>query len=168
MFHSLRKLTDVIEIIMNFNVIRVDKPAHILFRVIVRVLDLNQAAVGNPEQVVVFGVNEADTLLRTLQMAVQPFLFVAMAVQVILAFVRIQAHQEGVMLRINPDTKLSAVLILEGAADLIAEIRHIASLVEESALLAEIVNHRIELSLEFVRVVVGSKFVPSMKEPSVA
>ena len=70
MFHSLRKLTDVIEIIMNFNVIRVDKPAHILFRVIVRVLDLNQAAVGNPEQVVVFGVNEADTLLGTLQMAV--------------------------------------------------------------------------------------------------
>ena len=63
-------ITDVIEIIMNFNVIRVDKPARILFRVIVRVLDLNQAAVGNSEQVVVFGVNEADTLLRTLQMAV--------------------------------------------------------------------------------------------------
>jgi len=91
-----------------------------------------------------------------------------MAVQVILAFVRIQAHQEGVMLRINPDTKLSAVLILEGAADLIAEIRHIAPLVKESALFAEIINHRIELSLELVRVVVGSKFVPSMKEPSVA
>ena len=62
MFHSLGKLADVIEIILNLNVIRVDIPAHILFRVIVRVLDLNQAAVGNPEQVVVFGINEADTI----------------------------------------------------------------------------------------------------------
>ena len=70
MFHSLGKLADVIEIIMNFNVIRVDKPADTLFRLIVRILDLNQAAVGDPEQVVVFGINEADTLLRTLQMAV--------------------------------------------------------------------------------------------------
>ena len=69
-FHSLSKLTDVIEIIMNLNVIRVDIPADTLFRLIVRIFDLNQAAVRNPEQVVVFGVNEADTLLRTLQMAV--------------------------------------------------------------------------------------------------
>ena len=35
MFHSLRKLTDVIEIIVNFNVIRVDIPADTLFRLIV-------------------------------------------------------------------------------------------------------------------------------------
>ena len=70
MFHSLRKLTDVIEIIVNFNVIRVDIPTYTLFRLIVRIRNLNQAAVGNPEQVVVFGINEADTLLRTLQMAV--------------------------------------------------------------------------------------------------
>ena len=168
MFHSLRKLADVIEIILNLNVIRVDKPTNILFWLIVRIRNLNQSAVGNPEQVVVFGVNEADTLLRTLQMAVQPFLFVAMAVQVILAFVRIQAHQEGVMLRINPDTVFPAVVILKSIADLITEILHIAPLVEESALLAEIINHRIKLSLELVRVVVGSKFVPSMKEPSVA
>jgi len=70
MFHSLSKLTDVIEIIMNLNVIRVDIPAHTLLRLIVRILDLNQAAVRNPEQVVVFGINEADTLLRMLQMAV--------------------------------------------------------------------------------------------------
>ena len=70
MFHSLRKLTDVIEIIVDFNVMRVDIPANTLFRLIVRIRNLNQAAVGNPEQVVVFGINEADTLLRTLQMAV--------------------------------------------------------------------------------------------------
>ena len=70
MFHSLRKLTDVIEIIVDFNVMRVDIPANTLFRLIVRIRNLNQAAVGNPEQVGVFGINEADTLLRTLQMAV--------------------------------------------------------------------------------------------------
>ena len=50
MFHSLCKLTDVIEIIMNFNVIRVDIPANILFRFFVRIRNLNQAAVGNSEQ----------------------------------------------------------------------------------------------------------------------
>ena len=70
MFHSLRKLADVIEIILNLNVIRVDIPAHILFWLIVRIRNLNQSAVGNREQVVIFGINEADTLLRTLQMAV--------------------------------------------------------------------------------------------------
>ena len=72
------------------------------------------------------------------------------------------------MLRIHPDTKLYAILILEGFANLIAEIRHIAPLVEKSALFAEIVNCRVELSLELVRVVVGAMFVPSMKEPAVA
>ena len=91
-----------------------------------------------------------------------------MAVQVILAFVRIQAHQEGKMPGIDPDTVFPAVFVLEGIADLIAEILHIPPIVEKSALFAETINHRIELSLEFVRVVVGSKFVPSMKEPSVA
>ena len=87
-----------------------------------------------------------------------------MAVQVILAFIRIQAHQEGIMLGIYPDTVLPAVFVLEGIADLIAEIRHIAPIVEKSVLLAEIVDHRIELCFEVVRVVVGTKFVPRIEE----
>ena len=67
----------------------------------------------------------------------------------------------------HPDTVFPSVFVLEGIADLIAEIRHIAPIVEKSVLLAEIVDHRIELCFEVVRVVVGTKFVPSMKESAV-
>ena len=77
---------------------------------------------------------------------------------------RIQTHQEGVMLGIHPHAVLPAVGILESIAHLITEVLHIAPPVEKSVLLAEIVDHRIELCFEVVRVVVGTKFVPRVEE----
>ena len=88
----------------------------------------------------------------------------AIAIQVILAFMRIQAHQEGVMLGIHPHAVLPVVGILESIAHLITEVLHITPPVEKSVLLAEIVDHRIELCLEFVGVEIGTMFVPRIEE----
>lgn len=88
----------------------------------------------------------------------------AIAIQVILAFIRIQAHQEGVMLGIHPHAVLPAVGILESIAHLITEVLHITPPVEKSVLLAEIVDYRIELCLEFVGVEIGTMFVPRIEE----
>ena len=48
--HSLRKFADVIEIVADFDVIRVDKPANTLFRHIIRKVNLNHTTVGNTGQ----------------------------------------------------------------------------------------------------------------------
>ena len=60
----------MIDIVFDFNVVIIYESAVTLNRLLAGILDCNTTAVGNPEQVVVFGINEADTLLRTFQMAV--------------------------------------------------------------------------------------------------
>jgi len=163
-FHSLCKFADMIEIVADFDVIWVNISANTLLRLIIQIANPNGATIRKIEQVIITGIYEADTLLSALQMAVYPIFSVAIAIQVILAFIRIQAHQEGVMLGIHPHAVLPAVGILESIAHLVAEVLHIAPPVKKFVFLAEIVNHRIKLCFELVRVVVGTKFVPSVEK----
>ena len=68
--HAFRKFTDMIDIVFDFNVVIIYESAVTLNRLLAGILDCNTTAIGNSEQVVVFRINEADTLPRTLQMAV--------------------------------------------------------------------------------------------------
>ena len=69
-FHSFRKFADMIEIVADFDVIRVDISANTLLRRIIQIANLNGATIRKNEQVIITGIYEADTLLSALQMAV--------------------------------------------------------------------------------------------------
>ena len=52
---------------------------------------------------------EADSLLRVIQVPVKPVLAIAVAVQIVIAFFRIEAENVSVFLRIGSESQLSAV-----------------------------------------------------------
>ena len=60
----------MIEIVADFDVIRVDISANTLLRRIIQIANLNGATIRKNEQVIITGIYEADTLLSALQMAV--------------------------------------------------------------------------------------------------
>ena len=60
----------MIKIVADFDVIRVNISANTLLRRIIQIANLNGATVRENEQIIITGIYEADTLLRTLQMAV--------------------------------------------------------------------------------------------------
>ncbi|MEE0874203.1 MAG: hypothetical protein UIH27_12190 [Ruminococcus sp.] len=60
----------MIEIVADFDVIRVNISANTLLRLIIQIANLNGATIRKNEQVIITGIYEADTLLSALQMAV--------------------------------------------------------------------------------------------------
>ena len=60
----------MIEIVADFDVIRVNISANTLLRFIIQIVNLNGATIRKIEQVIITGIYEADTLLCALQMAV--------------------------------------------------------------------------------------------------
>ena len=60
----------MIEIVADFDVIRVNISANTLLRRIIQIANLNGATIRKNEQVIITGIYEADTLLSALQMAV--------------------------------------------------------------------------------------------------
>lgn len=69
----------------------------------VGVNDSDLSAVGDAEQLLVVAVNEPDASCSVLYVLVQPVPAVAVAVQVILTLVGVQAEQIGVLDRIRAE-----------------------------------------------------------------
>ena len=69
----------------------------------------NFVAILYPKQLFVVRINKADSLLRVIQVPVKPVLAIAVAVQIVIAFFRIEAENVSVFLRIGSERQLSAV-----------------------------------------------------------
>ena len=69
----------------------------------------NLVTIFDPKQLFVVRVNKADSLLRVFQMTVKPVLAITVAVQIVIAFFRIEAENVSVFLRIGSESQLSAV-----------------------------------------------------------
>ena len=69
----------------------------------------NYVTIFYPKKLFVVRINKADSLLRVIQVPVKPVLAIAVAVQIVIAFFRIEAENVSVFLRIGSESQLSAV-----------------------------------------------------------
>lgn len=69
----------------------------------------NYVTIFYPKQLFVVRINKADSLLRVIQVPVKPVLAIAVAVQIVIAFFRIEAENVSVFLRIGSESQLPAV-----------------------------------------------------------
>ena len=69
----------------------------------------NFVTIFYPKKLFVVRINKADSLLRVIQVPVKPVLAIAVAVQIVIAFFRIEAENVSVFLRIGSESQLSAV-----------------------------------------------------------
>ena len=111
MLHPLGKLANVVKVVANLYMVVVDISAssHLVF--VPGKVDLDFAPIGDAEQFLIVAVNEPDTLCRVLHVPIEPVLDIAVAVKVVLALIRVQTQQIGVLIRIDTDT---VVVLLGG------------------------------------------------------
>ena len=69
----------------------------------------NFVTIFYPKKLFVVRINKADSLLRVIQVPVKPVLAIAIAVQIVIAFFRIEAENVSVFLRIGSESQLPAV-----------------------------------------------------------
>ena len=123
-------------------------------------MDLDFAAIGDAEQFFIVAVNEPDTLCRVLHMPIEPFLDVAIAIEIVFALVRVQAQQIGVLVRIDTDT---VVVLLGGHFALrirVAVISQVLPVVKNISFLTQRIDNLVKLLLELISFEVFSVVIP--------
>lgn len=112
MLHTLGKLANVKEIASDLCVIVVNIAAGIAFRLTVTVGHNNTLSVRDTEQLFIVAVNKANIPVGFFDVLVQPFLYIAEAVEVIVPSDGDTAKQERILLCIGSKAEHCGVAIL--------------------------------------------------------
>ena len=160
LFHPLGKLANVVKVVTNLNVVVVDISAssHLVF--IPGKVDLDFSSIGDAEQFLIVAVNEPDAFCRVLHVPIEPVLDIAVAVKVVLALIRVQTQQIGVLIRIDTDT----VVVLLGwhfaLRIRVAVISQVLPVVKDISFLTQRIDNLVKLLLELIGFEVFSVVVP--------
>lgn len=106
-FHRFGKFADMedgIARVVDFQMVFVDEPAETVRRFPIFVFQPDFVTICQPEQFFVAAVNKANAMRGPFQMLVQPVAPIAVAVQVVLAPLRVQSKQIGVLRGIGAKT----------------------------------------------------------------
>ena len=109
--HYLGKLTNMIEIAVNFKMTVINISASTVFMGAVGIGYSDTVAVGNTEQLLVMRIDKADTASCAFEVMVKPILAVTISVEIIFALMGIEPHKVGVILRIHSHAVISACTV---------------------------------------------------------
>ena len=163
MLHTLGKLANVKEIAPNLCVIVVNIAAGIAFRLTVTVGHNDALTVRDTEQLFIVAVNKANIPVGFFDVLVQPFLYIAEAVEVIVAPRWITAKHERIFLGICSEAELSGISTLHFAFLVLTPItHHLRTALKQSVLLgAQGVDYIVQVPLELIAFPLRSGIKPS-------
>ena len=141
----------------DFHMILVDIACRPITGVSIRVADPDLISVGDAELFLIMGRDKADALSGLLYMLVQPVPAVAVAVQVILPLVGVEAHEVGIPLRVHAKPPFP-VIAEAGLGVGIAVFRELRPTLQDA--FAEGVDNRIKLILEGLGFLVPAVVLP--------
>ena len=163
LLHTLGKLANVKEIAPNLCVIVVNIAAGIAFRLTVTVGHNDALSVRDTEQLFIVAVNKANVPVGFFDVLVQPFLYIAEAVEVIVAPRWITAKHERIFLGICSEAELSGISTLHFAFLVLTPItHHLRTALKQSVLLgAQGVDYIVQVPLELIAFPLRSGIKPS-------
>ena len=163
MLHTLGKLANVKEIAPNLCVIVVNIAAGIAFRLTVTISHDDALTVRDTEQLFIVAVNKANIPVGFFDVLVQPFLYIAEAVEVIVAPRWITAKHERIFLGICSEAELSGISTLHFAFLVLTPItHHLRTALKQSVLLgAQGVDYIIQVPPELIAFPLRSGIKPS-------
>ena len=164
LFHPFRKLADVIKVISDLHMVVVDISARADLVLVSRIMNLDLAAIGDSEQLLVMTVNETDTSFGFLHVTIQPVFHIAVAIKVVLALIRIQAQKIGIFFGVNADSvvvPLDLHLALRGAVTVACKS---LTIMKDVAFFTEGIDDLIKLRFELVGFQIFTLAVPTGKE----
>ena len=128
-------------------------------------MNLDLAAIGNSEQLLIMTVNKADASFGFLHMTIQPVFHITVAIKIVFALVWVQAQKVGVFLGINTNSVvvlLGLHLALRCAVTVTCKS---LAIMKDVALFAEGIDDLIKFCLELVGFQILTPVVPTGKEP---
>ena len=163
--HYLSKLTDMIEIAVNFKMTIINISASAVFMRAVGIGYSDTVAVGNTEQLFIMRIDKADTASCAFEVMVKPVLAVTIAVEIIFALMGIEPHKVGVILCIHSHAVISACTVtlakLQDALCIITKTAQGLTVGKKLSVLSERIDYIIKFAFEFGRFQILAKIIPS-------
>ena len=102
MLHPFGKFADMIEVISDLHMTIVNISAHPVFDLAVRKGNTNLFAVTDAKLLFIFRGNETNPFFRAADMLIKPIFYIAVAIEVVFALVRIETAKISILLSVYP------------------------------------------------------------------